>query len=210
MYTCKEYLCFIFKITALWWVSTGWVRKVYSVSSMRLRTVFNSFNSIFTSVFPILIWWFVSVGTPSTSSFFSLNVIHAQSMASLGTSYVISISSLTRNKVVSIRINWFEMHWIQLKYLFFCFKLPVKLCFVKYSWILSLCSLNTRQIAAECSAGRPSCCNSVENVDSLVSNRAAFTNKNRIQAMADLTDFKSFLFVANELFNFASCEYHMN
>lgn len=77
------------------WVSISWSFKFYSVSSIKLRTVFISFNSILISECPTFIWWFVSVGTPSTSSFFSLNVMQAQSIASLGISHFISINSFT-------------------------------------------------------------------------------------------------------------------
>lgn len=88
-------------ISFIFTASTGWMEGgpiyLYCVSSMRLRTVFISFNNIFMSDLPILMLWLVSVGTPSTNSFFNLNVKQAQSMASLGMSYVTSISSFTKN-----------------------------------------------------------------------------------------------------------------
>lgn len=81
------------KANRRWWFQGS--MEFYSVSSIRLRTVFISFNNILISECAIFILWFVSVGTPSTSSFFSLNVMQAQSMVSFGTSYFISTNSFT-------------------------------------------------------------------------------------------------------------------
>lgn len=128
-------------------------------------------------------------------------------------------------KRIDVYLSKFKLFWIIIKWMWMVseleienfvggdfhlsywtnLNLPVRLFLVKYSWMRLLCSLYTRQMAAECSVGKPSCCNSVENVISSVWNRVAFTNKNRIHDMADLIDFKSLLFVMNELFNLASC-----
>lgn len=59
-------------------------------------------------------------------------------------------------------------------------------------------------MAVECSLGSPNCCSSVKNVVSSVLNLVAFTNKKRMHDIAAFTDFKSFLLVVNDDFNFAS------
>lgn len=84
-------------------------------------------------------------------------------------------------------------------------QLPVKLFFTRFSCILLLWSLNTRQMAAACSIGRPNCWSSVENVVSSVWNLVAFTNKNRMHDIAALTDVRSFLLAMNDVFSLDSC-----
>lgn len=143
-------------------------------SSIMLRTVFISFNNIFKSAFWILTWCVTFVSTPFTNSFRSLNEILAQPIASAGISYDISINSFT-----------------------------VKLFSFKYCWITSFCSLSTRAIATEFSGGNPNCCSSVAKIVSVVWNRHALINKNRMHAMAAFIDFTSFLFEM-KVFNFSS------
>lgn len=172
----------------------------YSNSDIKFRTVFNSFNRILMSVLPILILCVVSFGTPSTSSLSKLNVMVAQSMASFGISNDTSVNLFagiividTANFIENVNIST-ESDWIS----------PVKLVSSKCWLMRLLLSLNTRHIAVECSFGRPSCCNSADKVASSVWYRVAFIKMKRMQEMVDFTDFKSFLFAANDSLSFSS------
>lgn len=84
----------------------------HSNSDMTFRTVFNSFNRILMSVFPMLILCVVSLGTPLTSSFFKLNVTLAQSMASAGISYEMFVNSFTETGNNKIQIWMHYLHFI--------------------------------------------------------------------------------------------------
>lgn len=152
------------------------------------------------SVFPMLILCVVSFGTPSTSSFFKLNVTLAQSIASVGISYEMSDSSFTEIEYQSEAFNEMNQspNW---------WNLPVKLFSSKCWPMRVLLSLNTRHIAVECSFGRPSCCNSADSVASSVWYRVALIKMKRMHEMADFMAFKSFLFVANDSFSFSSWWY---
>lgn len=145
----------------------GSAPEIHSNSDITFRTVFNSFNRILMSVFPMLILCVVSLGTPLTSSFFKLNVTLAQSMASAGISYEMFASSFTESATTTKYTKLMQPNsivWNQWR----VNDVPVKLVSSNCCPMRPLLSLNTRHIAVECSFGRPSCCNSADNVASSV------------------------------------------